>query len=190
MSTEREYTPRGCTRKPCAGCGEPGIRPINGVCGKCATAIKRGHEAVERERVAVEKLPYFAPRFSRLVWYRADTGRMPDPTQPTIRAVATAFAQLVENVAEIPVEHPHNVDIYKQRLFSDRNRYGGFDGGQYLRMTPATRDAIDALDQAISALVKVVYDTGKRDGAALLKALASGEITVASLNRQTIDAKE
>ena len=179
---------KGETTKPCPGCGEEGLRDADNVCQRCQRLLQEARQARERQAQDTERQVYDVP--ATFPWYSVPASyQSQGATRTALESIRAMMVELVHSIGTPAVgDALYNVAT---KLFTfpkgRRVEYSSYDSR--LCLAPETARAIDHLDTAIQTALQVAYEAGKQDGAHLLQQLASGEITIAAFNEETMKSK-
>jgi hypothetical protein len=174
------------TRKPCPACGRPmGHRPKDGVCRRCQNLLQRAILAILEDvtktgEVALKVKSYGYREGDYSIGMRFDGPRY---------SLEEWFQKLVLLVSR-PAEDVEEEWLTHGRILPSAAGHSSDYRGPWRLFVPAVAEALEKLDQAIRAALIDASATGRERGANILASLASGEITVDELNRQTIGRRK
>jgi hypothetical protein len=189
--SEKRYTPRGQTWKPCPACKQEILHDIDDICFDCRRKIDAADAIIEREKkrddVEEYSVPYpsSCPRY----WTRASNLAKHLEVSRTISLAMGHLLALLANHVDAAWQraHPYIASKYDRILFRTELRATtGFDNTYRALMTPLAAQIIRELDTAILTTIRQAYEDGLTDGSHLLNQLASGDITVSQLNTATL----
>jgi hypothetical protein len=179
---------KGLTTKPCHGCQQEGLRPIDRVCDQCQRLLEEALAAREQQAKEDGHQVYRVP--VRFPWYATGAGYVTQASRAVLDTLRQTFSALVHSVG-LPTLGGSFAWGTTPKLFSVseyRVEYSSYDNHLFLKVP--TAEAIDHLDQAIDVAIRAAYQAGKEDGANLLGQLADGSITVGMFNERVMRGKE
>lgn len=177
---------RSRVQKPCPGCQTTDYtRPsADQVCYNCADMIKEGRAAVNRAKrkkdVELVMLPFAPHRLKKIphLFY----GGPDDDLEMTIQR---AFFELAELLGGGEID----ASLSKSEPFAPPVRDGFGSHEKYFRVPAGLRQIVCALYENIIKAVERAREEGYGDGHRLIIGLATGEVSIETLNNATVGEK-
>jgi hypothetical protein len=167
----------GKTRSACPACKEPGEwRDASDVCTSCRALINEGlmrrREISQTPDVVIARLPFAAHGLPYIL-------HAPDARDP--------FFELLKAIST-PAPHEAKGGFGAGAVFVAGQK-SGWDDGDYVSVRSDLLPLLDDLYQRILEGAKCAYEEGYNDGANLLVRIAEGELSIAEINKATVNAK-
>jgi hypothetical protein len=176
------------TSKPCEGCGEGGGRPVGKLCAACTRKLKKADELVAAEQARGDLKEYKRDPHGYGYYYsHPDAARNYTGTSGPGRQVQEAWRDLLLAMETPPVSDNYFDHMKAERLMQGVGRRSDNET-KVIRLPEAVALELRRLDKALHLLIVQTYGEGFRDGTAMLRRLATGNLTVDELNKVTAPA--
>jgi hypothetical protein len=170
------------TRKPCHGCGEVGYRDPDKVCRNCQQLLDEAR--AERDRQKQDQSTEVFGHQDQAYTYLNASHHYVDRNHSFGERTSDRLQKAMNRLINVVGEPANGVPAWQQPRVLSRHLRESIHYPYAVRMKPAVREAIDALDQLIVEGLDVASRGGFYDGTNTLEQLSAGIVSIADFEKR------